>query len=207
MAILDLAQLDVNKVYSYADYLTWQFEERVELLRGYIAKMSPAPNLKHQTIIVQLMLKLGNFLEDKKCQVFVAPFDVRLPISSDLEVSKKYKKQAATLSDGKIMTVVQPDICVICDENKLDEKGAIGAPTLIIEVLSPGNTKREMKDKFEIYQEAGVEEYWLVEPHDEFILVYTLQGDTYVGSSPYMSGDILKSSAVEGFELVVSKVF
>ncbi len=207
MAILDLAQLDTNKIYSYADYMTWQFEERVELLRGYIAKMSPAPNLKHQRVVTLLSSELFQFLKSKKCQVFVAPFDVRLPISNDLGVSKKYKKQVATLGDGKIMTVVQPDVCVICDESKLDERGCIGAPDLIIEVLSPGNTKREMKDKFEIYQEAGVEEYWLIEPNDEFILVYTLQEGIYVGSSPYMSGDALKSKAVDGFELLVSEVF
>ncbi|WP_172914309.1 Uma2 family endonuclease [Capnocytophaga canis] len=164
--INNINQLDlVNGVYTYADYLLWKFEERVELLKGKIFKMSPAPSLKHQRISLNITLFLGNYFKNQKCQLFVAPFDVRLP--------KKEEK------GDNIHTVVQPDLCVICDESKLDERGCIGAPDLIIEILSPGNSKKEMKNKFELYQESGVEEYWIVNPTDENILVNVLEDGKY----------------------------
>ncbi|GIM60595.1 Uma2 family endonuclease [Capnocytophaga canis] len=164
--VLNINQLDVeNGVYTYADYLLWKFEERVELLKGKIFKMSPAPSLKHQKISMNLSGLLWQFLRGKKCQLFSAPFDVRLP--------KKEEK------GDNIHTVVQPDLCVICDESKLDERGCIGAPDLIIEILSPGNSKKEMKNKFELYQESGVEEYWIVNPTDENILVNVLEDGKY----------------------------
>ncbi|GIM60594.1 hypothetical protein CAPN008_06440 [Capnocytophaga canis] len=164
--INNINQLDlVNGVYTYADYLLWRFEERVELLKGKIFKMSPAPSLKHQQISLNITLFLGNYFKNQKCQLFVAPFDVRLP--------KKDEK------GDNIHTVVQPDLCVICDESKLDERGCIGAPDLIIEILSPGNSKKEMKNKFELYQESGVEEYWIVNPTDENILVNVLEDGKY----------------------------
>ncbi|WP_392447926.1 Uma2 family endonuclease [Capnocytophaga canis] len=164
--VLNINQLDVeNGVYTYADYLLWKFEERVELLKGKIFKMSPAPSLKHQKISMNLSGLLWQFLRGKKCQLFSAPFDVRLP--------KKEEK------GDNIHTVVQPDLCIICDESKLDERGCIGAPDLIIEILSPGNSKKEMKNKFELYQESGVEEYWIVNPTDENILVNVLEDGKY----------------------------
>ncbi|ATA75896.1 Uma2 family endonuclease [Capnocytophaga sp. H2931] len=164
--VLNINQLDVeNGVYTYADYLLWKFEERVELLKGKIFKMSPAPSLKHQKISMNLSGLLWQFLRGKKCQLFSAPFDVRLP--------KKEEK------GDNIHTVVQPDLCIICDESKFDERGCIGAPDLIIEILSPGNSKKEMKNKFELYQESGVEEYWIVNPTDENILVNVLEDGKY----------------------------
>ncbi len=207
MIITDINQLDLEKRYSYSDYLLWQFEERIELLKGRIQKMSPAPNIKHQRVSTTLQGELYNCIKKTNCHLFSAPFDVRLPISEDLNISKKYKNKAKKLSDGKMMTVVQPDICVICDEEKLDERGCVGAPDLIIEILSPGNTQREMKDKFEIYQEAGVREYWMVEPNDEFVLVYTLQKGKYIGSKPFTIGEKIQSQVLEGFELDVNEVF
>ncbi|ATA73741.1 restriction endonuclease [Capnocytophaga sp. H4358] len=164
--ITNINQLDIaNGVYTYADYLLWKFEERVELLKGKIFRMSPAPSVKHQKISINLSGLLWQFFKGKKCQLFSAPFDVRLP--------KKNEK------GDQIHTVVQPDLCVICDENKLDERGCIGAPDLIIEILSPGNSKKEMKNKFELYQESGVEEYWIVNPTDENILVNVLEDGKY----------------------------
>src|SRR6218665_502866 len=107
-------QLDRTKLYSYADYFKWKFEERVELIRGFIHKMSPAPAPVQQKVAKQLVLKIGNFLEGKTGEMFFAPFDVRLPDS---------KKQTA---DKLVFTVVQPDICVICDPEKIDDRGCIG---------------------------------------------------------------------------------
>ena len=205
--ITDINQLDLSKRYSYADYLLWQFDERVELIKGKLLKMSPVPNTKHQKVSGNLHLSLGIFLKKYNFQLFSAPFDVRLPISEDLDISNKYKNKAKKLSDGQMMTVVQPDICVICDEGKLDDRGCVGAPDLIIEILSPGNKQREMKDKFEIYQQAGVKEYWLVEPNDEFVLQYTLEKGKYIGSKPYTKGEQFKSQVLNDFKLVVSDVF
>jgi Uma2 family endonuclease len=163
--ITDISQLDLNKTYSYADYLLWQFSERVELIKGKIFKMSPAPNVNHQRISSKLHIRIGIYLEiqKRKCQLFAAPFDVRL-----LD-SKKTKK-----SNQEIYTVVQPDLCVICDETKLDKKGCVGAPDLVIEILSLGNSKKEMKTKYELYEENGVKEYWIVFPYENLVHQFAL---------------------------------
>lgn len=204
--INDINQLDLNKTYSYADYLLWRFEERVELIKGKILKMSPAPSRKHQGISSTIHILLGNYLMQKGCVLYAAPFDVRLPISEDLNISKKYKNKAKKLQDGKILTVVQPDITVVCDPDKLDERGCIGAPDLVIEILSPGNKDIELKDKFEIYQESGIKEYWIVEP-DEYIIVYTLQKGKYNGSKPFTSGEKVTSTLMPELSLNVSEIF
>ena len=159
--ITSLKQLDLTKQYTYADYLKWQFQERVELIRGYIHKMS-APARKHQTISRYFIIQMVKYFDQHPCEWYHAPFDVRLPRKTDN-------------ADKQVFTVVQPDICVICDKAKLDKKGCIGAPDLVIEILSPGNTKKEMKDKFEVYEEAGVREYWIVQSTDKNVLVYTLK--------------------------------
>ena len=144
---MQFASLDLDKIYSYADYFKWDFEERVELIKGKIFKMSPAPSLLHQVITRKMIIKIGVFLEHQPCQLFGAPFDVRFP--------GKSKK------DEDIITVLQPDLCVVCDPSKLDSRGCNGAPDIIVEILSPGNTTKEMNKKYEIYEEAGVKEYWI----------------------------------------------
>lgn len=170
MEITNINQLDLNGTYSYADYLLWKFSERVELIKGKILKMSPAPALRHQKISMRLSVKMGTFFFQQKCQIFAAPFDVRLP--------SKDKK------GNEIQTVVQPDLCVVCDAAKLDERGCIGAPDLIVEILSPGNSKREMKQKFQIYEEAGVLEYWIIDPSHETIWVNVLEEGKYRTLNP-----------------------
>ena len=192
--ITDINQLDFNKKYTYADYLTWQFKERVELIKGRLFKMSPAPNVKHQRIVMDLSVALSVFLRKNKCQVFAAPFDVRLP-NLDKNNSQKY-------------TVVQPDVTVICDESKLDEQGCNGAPDLVVEVLSPGNTAKEMNDKFEVYQNAGVQEYWLVDPERESVIIYSLNDKgQYTGSRPYVKGMQVPSYVLPGFVLDTNDIF
>ena len=194
--ITDINQLDFSKKYTYADYLTWQFKERVELIRGRLFKMSPAPNLKHQRIVMNVSVEISVFLKQKDtCQVFAAPFDVRFPIA------KNEKPENA-------FTVLQPDIVVVCDESKLDKQGCNGAPDLIVEVLFPGNSKREMREKFEVYQQAGVWEYWIINPLDEYLLIYTLNEEgIYVGSRPYTKGMKVGSEVLKGFELSMDDVF
>jgi Uma2 family endonuclease len=188
-----LADLDINETYTYADYFKWKFEERVELIKGRIFKMSPAPNRMHQRLSFEIGNKLYNFLEGKKCEAYSAPFDVRLP--------RKSKE------DKDIVTVLQPDICVICDPAKLDDRGCIGAPDLVVEILSPGNNSKELKNKFEIYEESGVSEYWVVSPQNQTFVVYTLVEGKYQSSRILVAGDTVVSTTLPGFSIELSKLF
>lgn len=187
--------LDFSKTYSYADYLTWQFTERLELLKGKIFKMSPAPNVAHQRASMRLTLKFGNYFNLHKCQLFAAPFDVRLP-----DAKKK-------TSDKEVFTVVQPDLCVFCDESKLDERGGIGAPDLVVEILLPGNTNKEMTNKFRLYEEAGVREYWLVEPNDRIVLIYYLKEGQYIGLKPFTDEEDAVSVIFPELAIPVAEIF
>ena len=193
--ITNIDQLDLNENYTYADYLLWQFTERVELIKGKIFKMSPAPSRKHQDISMCITLMLAKFLKNQGCKIYAAPFDVRL---IDYKVST---------SDNQIISVVQPDLCVICDSNKLDDKGCIGAPDLIIEILSPGNSNREMNIKFDLYQENSVKEYWIVNPTDEIVYIYVLENDKYIGLKPATKGTLLKSPTFEKLNFPVNTIF
>jgi Uma2 family endonuclease len=159
--ITSLSQLDPNGTYSYADYLTWQFTELVELLRGKIMRRMSAPTDRHQAIVGDLFGAIHSHLRRNRCQVRVAPYDVRLP-------------KRGSFADDAIYTVVQPDLCVICDPSKIEPRGCLGAPDLIIEVASPRTAARDWKDKFDLYEEAGVGEYWIVLPQDNDISVFVL---------------------------------
>ncbi len=192
--ITSLDQLDLNARYTYADYLKWQLEEYVELIRGKIFKMA-APSRYHQDISINLSSHIKTYLLPSVCKVYAAPFDVRLP-----RFSEKMNKE--------IITVVQPDICVICDLSKLDKKGCIGAPDLIIEILSPGNSAKEMKDKYSIYEECGVKEYWMIFPEDKTLFRYILnESGKYFGIQPLIEGDILTTPILEGLEIKLTDVF
>lgn len=193
--IVSLDQLDLSKHYSYADYLRWKFKERVELIRGFIHKMSPAPSPSHQSVSFQTGLKFGNFFQRKPCKVYPAPFDVRLPDS---------EKQTA---DELVYTVVQPDLCVICDPGKIDARGCIGAPDLVIEVLSPGNSKKELTIKFRLYEENGVKEYWIISPFEKTIRVYTLEEDRYKSLPPFKQGDEISPVLFPELRFKVKEVF
>ncbi|QRR03879.1 Uma2 family endonuclease [Dyadobacter sandarakinus] len=193
--ITNINQLDLNGTYTYADYLLWRFEERLELIKGRIFKMSPAPNVRHQRISTQLQGRLFNYLKGQSCDLFSAPFDVRLSSSKKL-----------SNSNPEIYTVVQPDLCVVCDASKLDERGCLGAPDLIVEILSPGNSRKEMDLKFQLYEECGVREYWLVEPVENAVFVYVLNDmGVYVGLKPAVS--TLRSYIFPDMEIDLEKVF
>jgi Uma2 family endonuclease len=195
--ITSLSQLDLNGTYSYADYLKWHLHEAIELIKGKIKKMSPAPNMKHQRISLTLSWHWHSYLRTKKCKVFTAPFDVRL-----------YDKKKSTKANKDIFTVVQPDICVICDESKLDDKGCIGAPDLIIEILSLGNTKREMKVKYELYEEAGVREYWLVYPYEESVTRFILDdNDKFQYAGIFSNDDIITPIIFPDLHIDLADVF
>lgn len=181
-------------MYSYADYLTWQFDEVVELIKGKIfKKAAAAPKRIHQRISGELFLQIGNFLKSQKCQVYSAPFDVRFP--------KKSKE------DSQIFDVVQPDICVICDLDKLDDRGCLGTPDLIVEILSPSNNETELRYKFDLYESQGVKEYWIVSPENQTFTINTLIDQRYVTSRMMTSGDVVVSTVIDGFSLDLEDFF
>lgn len=189
--ITNINQLDLNGIYTYADYLLWKFEERVELFKGKIFP-NETPSPQHQKTSINIVGSLFPFLKKHKRQLFTAPFDVRLPLKNE--------------KGDQIHTVVQPDLCVICDENKLDERGCVGAPDLVIEILSPGNSKREMKQKFEIYEEASVSEYWIIDPSHESILVNTLENGKYRTLKPVVD-DYITSVIFPELKIHTSEIF
>ncbi|MEX2592435.1 MAG: Uma2 family endonuclease [Anditalea sp.] len=179
--------------YSYADYLTWQLDEMVEIIKGRLFKTTAAPSRIHQKVALKLGSSLLHFLKGKLGEVYIAPFDVRLP--------------KASTNNEDIHTVVQPDICVICDKHKLDEAGCIGAPDLIVEILSPGNNKKELQNKYDVYQESGVKEYWIIHPSEQTLLIYSLQDGSFVPSRLFTSGDKVVSHVIPGFGLDLEDFF
>ena len=186
--------------FTYADYLTWNFKERIELIRGKIFKMSPAPTFKHQQIAGNIFAAMYAFLKNKDCKVLIAPVDVRLK-------GKPYRKKK--LRDDEITTVVQPDIIVVCDEEKLrDERSVDGAPELVVEILSPGNTRTETKYKFDLYEENGVEEYWVVYPEFKQIHVFLLnEKEEYGKPVIYEANENIRSTVLKGLRIPTNEIF
>ena len=164
--VTSLADLDPNGTYSYADYLSWKFEELVELWRGKIMRRMSAPTDQHQAVVGEIFVSFKNYLRRQPCQVRLAPYDVRLP------------QPGLAAAAETIYTVVQPDICVICDPRKIEPRGCLGAPDLIVEVLSPGTAARDWKGKYDLYEEAGVGEYWIVAPLEQDITVFVRDAAT-----------------------------
>ena len=181
--------------FSYKDYCSWTDDDRWELIDGVEYDMSPAPSRIHQKLSGELFVMIHSVLKNRKCDVYSAPFDVRLP---DYEQA----------SDEEIFTVVQPDIAVICDESKLDERGCVGSPDLIIEILSPHTAARDMKTKRDLYEKHGVKEYWLVHPTDKTFMIYRLMHDKqYPKAEIYADQDIVESTAIEGLKIALTDLF
>lgn len=175
--ITDISQLDPNGTYTYADYLKWQFNESVELIKGRLYRMSPALKRAHQLAVSHLLVDISLYFGSKVCEVYTAPFDVRLPVRNERK-------------PDQLHTVVQPDICVICDLNKLDDDGCLGAPDWVIEIISPRTAKNDFNEKFNLYEESGVREYWIVQPKEKAVNVYVLENGAYELVDVYESGDI-----------------
>ncbi|MDP2786927.1 MAG: Uma2 family endonuclease [Pseudomonadota bacterium] len=151
--------------FTYADYQTWPDETRFELIDGIAYAMSPAPTRSHQVLVLELARQVSTALKGKPCQAFVAPFDVRLPHADE--------------ADDKVDTVVQPDVMVVCDPAKIDERGVRGAPDWVAEVLSPHTARKDLTVKLAAYERAGVLEYWLLHPTDRLVTVYRLVDGSY----------------------------
>jgi Uma2 family endonuclease len=167
----------MNKRYTYADYLTWMDDVRRELYDGFIKLMTPAPSMKHQEISFNLSGILRYYLKQKECKGFAAPCDVRFP------------KNKRITDNKQIYTVLQPDLFIVCDLSKIENNSCLGAPDFIIEIVSAKNSQRDTKDKFEIYQEHGVREYWIIHPNDETVNVFVLDENGKFQFKGIFSGD------------------
>ena len=178
--------------YSYSDYLSWGEEDRWEIIDGVSYLHSPTLRI-HQRISFNLSLQFGKYLENKECEVYAAPFCVRLGIEKD---------------ENNIRTVVEPDISIICDKSKLDEKGCAGSPDLIVEIVSPTSAQLDKINKFNKYEEAKVKEYWIVEPDQKIISVFKLGSDGRYGRPDiYSEKDKVKVSIFEDLEIDLAFVF
>jgi len=184
---------EYGKTYTYADYLKFEYDEMVELIKGKIFRMSPAPKSDHQEISWNLTTIIGNFLWKKECKAFAAPFDVVLPIHNE-------KRNSAT-------TVVQPDLCVICDLDKLNEAGCLGPPDWIIEILSDSTSKKDLNDKYAIYEESGVKEYWIVMPKERLVEVFVLEDGKYRRIKTYVHDEIVSPITFPELEVLLDDVF
>jgi Uma2 family endonuclease len=187
---------NTNERYSYADYLAWNDDKRWELVDGHPYCMSPAPGRQHQRISKLLERQLDSYLADKRCEMYHAPFDVRF-----IEIKEK-------VADDYIETVVQPDIIVVCDSEKLDDRGCKGSPDLIIEILSPSTVRMDMTIKFDLYQRYGVKEYWIVHPNDQTVLIFKLlESGLYGVPERYSAEDAIPVTMLGDLEIDLTKVF
>ena len=179
--------------YTFADCLAWGEDERVEIINGEPVMMAP-PTRIHQKILMELSRQLANFLEGKKCEVYPAPFAVRL-----------FEKDGDAPED--VDTVVEPDISVVCSQDKLDERGCKGAPDLVAEILSPSTQRHDRLVKLDLYQRAGVREYWIVDPDSSTVQVFLLKDGYLRPHEVYSEKDIAKVNVLDGCFVELSKVF
>lgn len=181
-----------KQIYSFADYRTWPDDERWEIIRGRPYSMSPAPSVRHQMISVELLTQIHSFLSDKDCRVLSAPLDVRFAENPEKE--------------EQVIDVVQPDILVVCDPDKLDEKGCKGPPDFIAEIISPSTVSRDYILKRDLYEKNGVKEYWILHPFDNIVHVNILENGVYRISIHEGKGE-LPVSVLPGLRINLNRVF
>jgi len=180
--------------FTYRQLLTWPEGERWELIDGIAYDMTPAPTTPHQRISGRLFNQFFNYLDGKSCEVFAAPFDVLLPMGNETE--------------EEVDTVVEPDITIVCDHNKLTERGCFGAPELVVEILSPSTARKDLREKFAAYQRAGVREYWIVDPANRLVTVYRLgENQRYGQSEIFAPEDTVSVEVLEGLTIDLSRIF
>lgn len=180
--------------YTYKDYRQWPEDERWELIQGVAYSMG-APTLSHQGVSATLMAEIYLHLKGKPCQVFAAPTDVLFPLLKEQE-------------EDEVDTVVQPDILVVCDPDKLRTKGIWGAPDLVVEILSPSTSRKDLREKFDLYQRAGVREYWVIEPAGRWMQQYSMGPDgQYAPEVTLIEKGRLTSTVLPEFSLEVSDLW
>ncbi|GAB6152514.1 Uma2 family endonuclease [Desulfosporosinus burensis] len=190
---MSILALSSDTIYTYANVLAWSEHERWEILQGVPYAMSPAPTIRHQEVTGTLYRILGNYLQGKACRVFIAPLDVLLTKGQE--------------PDEQIQTVIQPDVFVVCDKFKLDKRRCKGAPDLIIEVLSPATARKDRREKFLLYEEHGVKEYWLVEPDPKLITAFILKDGQYGRPNIYSDEEEMKTSIFADLTVSLAEVF
>jgi len=192
-ALETVRKVDDNR-FSYADYLQWHDNERRELIDGTPMLMSPAPNRIHQTVLRRIASRIEGFLQDRPCELFFAPFDVRL--------------EPLPIPNDQSFHVVQPDILVVCDPSKLDDHGCNGPPDWVIEIVSPSTASRDHIVKRQLYERFGVLEYWIVQPMDQIVLVYHLGNDGEYGKPDvYSSEDVVTVGILPELKIDLGEVF
>ena len=177
-----------EKYYTYSDYAKWDDDERCELIDGVVYMMSPAPTRRHQNILGKLFIQFTSLLQGKPFKVYIAPFDVRLNAEEEDDI------------------VVQPDLLVICDKSKLTDEGSIGAPDLMIEILSPSTAYKDKSIKFRKYLKYGVREYWMVDPLTDTIQACVLENGKYT-ISVYTVKDMAPVHILGGGVIDVAEIF
>ena len=183
-----------HEKFTYKNYLNWPENERWELIYGEAWDMSPAPTRKHQKIAMKLSYQIEDYLKDKDCEVYIAPFDVRLPENEE--------------SDQETDTVVQPDLLVVCDKSKLDDAGCKGAPDWIIEILSPSTAVKDLNNKYNLYEKKGVKEYWVVDPSNNYLTVYLLDiSGTFFRSGVFSSDSTVQSATLPDLTIDLNPLF
>jgi Uma2 family endonuclease len=189
MRIDDYEDFAKNRRYTYADYLEWEGPERYELINGEVFQMA-SPSVTHQGILMGLSSKFDNWLQGKPCKVFAAPLDVRL-------FPKKDKSDK---------TVVQPDVLVVCDKDKLSKNSVDGAPDLVVEIVSPSNTHSELFLKFQYYLEAGVREYWVIDPETRQVQVHIYENGHYI-STIYKDNAHIPVTVLPGLDIALEDLW
>lgn len=179
--------------YTLADVLAWPEQERAELIEGAPVLMAP-PSRIHQEIVSELIRQLGNYLDGKTCRAYPAPFGVRL-------------FERAGDRPENVDTIVEPDVSIVCDPRKLDELGCKGAPDMVAEVLSPSTQRHDRLVKYNLYQRAGVREYWIVDPENKTVQVSILEDGRYRLAEVYTAQDVAKVNVLDGCFVELSKLF
>jgi len=185
--------LPQEKHYTFGDILRGDEQERVELIEGQVYMMAP-PTRAHQHALSELHGQLYDYLKGKPCEVYPAPFGVRLFETADDRPED---------SD----TMVEPDISVICDHDKLDDYGCKGAPDFIAEILSPSTQGQDRVKKFNLYERAGVREYWIVDTETKTISVHTLEDGQYHSPQVFVSGASVPIAALGGLTIDTAAIF
>ena len=182
---------ELQEYFSYRDYLSWPEGERVELINGVAYAMSPAPRREHQRLVSEINRQIANALQGNPCQVYPAPFDVKL----------------STAAEDDHATVVQPDLTVISDESKLTDEGMTGAPDLVIEIVSPGSGFHDRGRKYDLYLRHGVREYWIVDPDERVVEVHRLVSGRYERIGVFGQDDTVTAAAVPVVTVTLGTVF
>ncbi|MEQ8187769.1 MAG: Uma2 family endonuclease [Candidatus Eremiobacterota bacterium] len=183
-----------QKYYSYADYLSWDSRERWEIIEGRLYNLA-SPSDVHQELSVILSSKFYNYFQNKTCRVYTAPFDVSFP-SDSLD------------GDDKVYDVVQPDIIIVCDKNKISRKGCRGAPDIVIEILSPSTASKDFIRKQRLYEKNKVKQYWIVDPEEKSVFVFKLNEQSqYSRPEEYNKEDKIQLDGFEGLEIDLAGVF